>query len=167
MPRRLSGKTSKPDASKHTTNANRGNRMTDYSHLQGKPADVPPHFAGEIAAEEGVRRAAKRIADSIIADARNIEGPIVWVTGNSYMPPLRSFSDAEEVYQGRYPENGGGYWEFLVEELERLLSDAGVILDCPEDDNALFAVDARRWEFDEEMYRSEEMHDLSDEYRRI
>lgn len=104
------------------------------------------HYAGQAAADEAIRRAAKSIADSMIEDARGSgDSAVVFVTGNGYMPPLRSFSAAEQVWAATYPGDTGGEWEFLAEEVERLLSDANVALDCPEYDNALYVVDLNRF----------------------
>src|SRR5215467_14539387 len=75
-----------------------------------------------------VRRAARGIADSIIADARNSGAdPIAWVTGNSMMPPLRQFDAAEDVWQHPANEDGEAF-AFLVEVLEGFLADAEVAL---------------------------------------
>lgn len=109
-----------------------------------------------------VRRIAQEIADSIIADARNVHGPVVWVTGNSYMPPLRSFPGASYVYDAE--NNGDGeLFAVLLEELERLLSAADVALEYPDYDNALYAVDLRRWQYKEDPTGD----DLNDEWEAI
>ncbi len=96
-----------------------------------------------------VRGIAGRIAGSIIADARNLHGPVVWITGNSHMPPLRAITEAERVWNAE--NNDGELFAFLVEEIERHLAAADVLLECPEYDNALFAVDLRRWKFRDDL----------------
>ena len=48
--------------------------------------------------EGTVRRLARELADSIISDARTVHGPVVWLTGNACVPPIRSFLAAEYVY---------------------------------------------------------------------
>ena len=97
-----------------------------------------------------IRAAARDIADSIIADARNSgDDPVVWVTGNRYMPPMRSFSQAEEVYDD--PRDGDGEkFAWLVELVEGMLSEADVALECPDWDNALYAVDLARFKYRED-----------------
>lgn len=97
---------------------------------------------------------AKSIADSIIADARNVEGPVVWVTGNRYMPPARSFPEFEHVWQHEmneatpaHPYRAGMATEIMWEEVERLLSEANVETFVPEHDNSIYAVDLARWQY--------------------
>lgn len=94
-----------------------------------------------------VRRIAREIANSIISDARNSgPDPIAWITGNSMMPPLRSFDAAEDVWQHAANDDGEAF-AWLTELIEGHLSDANVALECPEYDNALYAVDLARFEF--------------------
>jgi hypothetical protein len=96
-----------------------------------------------------VRRIAREIADSVISDARNSgPDPIAWITGNSMMPPLRSFDTAEDVHQHAANEDGEAF-AWLAELIENHLSDANVALECPEWDNALYAVDLARFEYRE------------------
>jgi len=91
---------------------------------------------------------ARQIADSIIESARTSgDDPIAWVTGNSYMPPLRSFTLAEIVWQG---DLDGDLFAWLVELIENHLSDASVALECPDYDNAVYAVDLARFEYVED-----------------
>lgn len=106
---------------------------------------------------------ARRIAGSIIEDARALEGPVVWITGNSYMPPGRSIIEAEQVWQSRMNDDGEAY-AALWEEVERHLSDGNVILECPEWDNALYAVDLARWQYRED---GESSDDLNGEWEEI
>jgi hypothetical protein len=91
---------------------------------------------------------AREIAGSI-ADSARLSGddPIAWVTGNRYMPPLRSFPAAEAVWQD---DTDGQDFDYLTELVEAKLSEAGVALECPEHDNALYAVDLRRFEYSED-----------------
>jgi len=90
---------------------------------------------------------ARKIADSIIDSARTSgTDPIAWVTGNNYMPPLRSFSLAEEVWQDDVNDDGEAF-AWLVEEVERHVRKANVALEYPDYDNALYAVDLARFEY--------------------
>ena len=103
-----------------------------------------PYVLGEGA----VRQMARELADALISDARTLEGPVVWVTGNSYMPPIRSFTDAERVYDA----DNNRYGELLAwfaEMVEMRLSDANVLMECPDYDNALYVVDLTRYEYDD------------------
>jgi hypothetical protein len=99
-------------------------------------------------ADLAARAAAREIADEVIEAARNSgSDPIVWVTGNNYMPPLRSFAAAEKIYQ---TDRTGDVFAFLVEQLEQLLAEADVFMECPDWDNAYYAVDRRRFEYVED-----------------
>lgn len=96
-----------------------------------------------------VKRAARRIADEMISAARNSgSDPVAWVTGNSYMPPLRSFSDAEHIWQLPAFRDATA-WESLTDRVEWLLADAQVYMTSPEWDNALYVVDLARFEYSE------------------
>lgn len=96
----------------------------------------------------GLNNAAREIADSITTSARESgDDPIAWVTGNAFMPPLRSFTAAERVWQA---DDTGEDFQRLHEKVEARLADAQVALECPEHDNALYAVDLSRWEYVDE-----------------
>jgi hypothetical protein len=98
--------------------------------------------------ERIIRSSARQIAESIIDDARNSgSDPIAWVTGNSYMPPMRSFALAETIWQA---DDTGEDFAWLVELVEKRLDRAHVALECPEYDNSLYAVDLARFEYVED-----------------
>jgi hypothetical protein len=96
-----------------------------------------------------IQRSARDIADGIISSARKSgDDPISWVTGNSYMPPMRSFAAAEKIWQS----DAGNYGELfasLVELVESHCEEAHVYLACPDYDNAYYAVDMARFEYEE------------------
>lgn len=110
-----------------------------------------------------VRNIAYDVAASIIADARTNPGPVVWITGNSMFPPMRAIPAAERVYQAANNEDGQ-LWADFTEKVSELLSEASVTLECPPDDNALYAVDLRRWQYRED---AEEAEDLNDEWEQV
>jgi hypothetical protein len=92
-----------------------------------------------------------------IEAARLSDTPIVWITGNSYMPPIRSIPNAEECYK---EDDGGEAFELYVEAFEEALTEADVLLDAPDWDNALYVVDLKRWTYTED----EEGEDLNDDW---
>ena len=96
-----------------------------------------------------VRDYARQIADDIIGQARESgRDPIVWVTSNRFMPPLRYFTLAERIWQ--LPHNvQPDAWELLTELVDQHVADASVALECPDWDNALYAVDLTRWSYEE------------------
>ena len=101
---------------------------------------------------------ARTVADAIIADARTLHGPIVWITGNNYMPPLRAVPAASAVWDADNNDDGELFARF-VELLEGYLQEADVLLECPEWDNALYAVDLKRWKFLEHDATGNELGD--------
>ena len=110
--------------------------------------------------DQEIREAAQAIAESIVESAHNSGPcPIVWITGNNYMPPLRSFAEAEAVWQD---DADGQDFAELVDQVESRLTDANVLLDCPEYDNALYAVDTARFEHVES-----DGDNLADEWRPV
>jgi hypothetical protein len=105
---------------------------------------------------------ARKVADAIIEDARTVHGPVVWITGNSYMPPMRSITAAETVWQA-VNNDDGELWASFTELVESYLQKADVALECPEWDNALYAVDLRRWAYREDPTGD----DLNDEWEPV
>jgi hypothetical protein len=107
--------------------------------------EVTGDEARDLAREAELNSAATEIASSITEAARGSgSDPIAWVTGNAYMPPLRSFSAAEKVWQD---DSDGENFAHLHELVEARLADTDVALECPDYDNALYAVDLRRFEY--------------------
>ncbi|HEY1705496.1 MAG TPA: hypothetical protein VGG75_37905 [Trebonia sp.] len=125
------------------------------------------HIGGTRIVGHGAARAlAKVIASSMTADARASAEPVAWVTGNSYMPPLRSFPEAERVWQAdngarsSWPAlHGAAIWDTLVEEVERLLAAANVYMSVPDYDNAVYCVDMNRWQYREDGATGDDIND--------
>lgn len=107
--------------------------------------DIPSDYP-RILGNGAVREAAQSIAEGMTEAARTQPGPVVFVTGNSYVPALRSYPQAERVWNAENNADGGLFAFVLGEELERLLSAADVYLGAPDYDNALYVVDLRRWQ---------------------
>jgi len=101
------------------------------------------------------------VRDVISIIARTSDEPVAWLTGNSYMPPLRDLGEAETVYQN---DPDGTVWEAFMESLDRHLDQAKVLMECPEYDNALYVVDLMRFEHIE---RDDSCESLNDEWQRI
>lgn len=89
-----------------------------------------------------INAVARKVADFIIGEARGSGEPVVFVTGNSYFPPMRSFASMDDLWH----ESESAFYA-AVELVETLLSDADVYLDSPEYYNCLYAVDMKRFEF--------------------
>jgi hypothetical protein len=104
---------------------------------------------------------AKQLAAELITEARTLTGPVTWVTGNQYMPPLRSFPSAEAVYQLVDWE----LWDLFRETLESELDSANVTLMSPEYDNSLYVVDLARWEFTETPNPAFSPDDINSEWK--
>ena len=115
-----------------------------------------------ILGEGTVRKMARELADSIISEARTVHGPVVWLTSNAYMPPIRSFPAAERVYNADNNRDG----ELLVwfgEMVENHLSAANVMMEAPDYDNALYAVDLNRWQYKEPQFSTPNFPSVPDD----
>lgn len=110
---------------------------------------------------EEVEASAKQLAADLTANARTQPGPVIWVTGNQYFPPLRSFPSAEAVYQLVDWE----LWDLFRETLEAELDAADVTLIGAEDDNSLYVVDLARWEFTETPNPAFDPNDINSEWQ--
>lgn len=88
------------------------------------------------------RETAQQTAEYMIDAARNSDEPVVFVTGNSYMPPARWFAGADEIY-GTDLDLWDLYWTLV----ELKLHEANVYAACPDYDNAIYVVDMDRWEY--------------------
>jgi hypothetical protein len=113
-----------------------------------------------------VRQLAREVADTIIHEARTLHGPVVWITGNAYVPPLRSITSAELVWNAAN-NSDGELFAWFGEMVEAHLAEAEVAMECPEYDNALYAVDLKRWQYrdDDDVYDgTAEYDDLNDEW---
>lgn len=86
--------------------------------------------------------------------------PIVWLTGNSYMPPLRGWGRAEEVWQA---DDSGELWEEYAERWEEGVENNNIYVGCPDWDNALYGVDLTYWEY---VDGSEDAETLGEEWAR-
>lgn len=129
-------------SSHYTTGPDGNPALLNPSPYSYRKTEELPYVLGNAT----VRRYADEIADSIISDARTVHGPVVWITGNAYMPPMRAITLAERVYQADNNRDGE-LWADLVAMVEDRLSEADVLMECPDYDNALYAVDLRRWQF--------------------
>lgn len=87
------------------------------------------------------RQTAEQTAKYITEAARYSPGPVAWVTSNSYMPPARDFAGAEVIYQADLD-----LWELYWEAVEKHLDTAEVTTVVPDFDNAIYAVDLKRWQ---------------------
>lgn len=105
------------------------------------------------------------VAEEIISAARNSgNDPIAWVTGNSYMPPARSFSAMEDIWQADY-DRDEPLFDWVWEQVEEKVEEANVYLACPDYDNALYAVDMNRFQYRDNEFGTEDFgDDLQDEW---
>ncbi len=107
---------------------------------------------------DNLTQAGALIARDVIAPvARAGAGPIVWLTSNSYMPPIRDISDVERVWIA--DESGEEAFSTLVEAIESKLDQEQVYMACPEYDNALYVVDLKRWEHTADDTPADDLND--------
>lgn len=114
----------------------------------------------EILGEGKVREMALETAEDITHDARAAHGPVVWITSNRYMPAMRDIPDAERVWQADNNRDGE-LFAYFVSVVGEKLSENNVALECPDYDNALYAVDLNRWQYRD---TDEPADDLNDEW---
>ena len=110
-----------------------------------------------------VRKLARELADSIIEEVHSLPGPVVWLTGNSYIPPMRSFPAAERVYQS-VSNDDGELFEWFGDLVRGHLDAASITLECPDYDNALYAVDLKRWQYRDPTFSDPNFPSVPDDY---
>jgi hypothetical protein len=109
------------------------------------------------------REAAESVAAKLTERARRSgDEPVVFVTGNSYFPPLRSFPEFEALWQEEYAS--GDAFGFAVEILEDALNEADVYMGDTVYDGSLYVVDTARFEYDEQIDVEDYRETLSDEW---
>lgn len=115
--------------------------------------------AQQCAAQHGWQVATYLIEPEVRGQARQADSdPIVWLTGNSMMPPLREYANGNDIWHAAQQE---GVWTAYAEALEKRLDELEISMQCPDYDNALYAVDLRRWQYRDE---SEDAENLQDEW---
>lgn len=110
-------------------------------------------------------RAAYLLAQDVIESvrSRSEHESVQWMTGNSFMPPLRSLPEAERVWT----EGTDDAWHAFSERFFEVLEDERIYCASPEHDNGLYAVDLRVWEHVPEEEQGDEVQDdLRYEWRR-
>lgn len=86
------------------------------------------------------------IARDVIAPAaKESTEPVVFITGNSMMPPLREVDSIERLWDA-----DDDVFSDFVEALEHALDENQIYMASPEDDNCLYVVDLKRWEHRDE-----------------
>lgn len=123
----------------------------EHIQLTGGNAQAAPIDADTALREanEMAERAAIADAQDAITIARESTEPVCFITGNSYMPPLRAFGRAEDFWAASHEVDNYMLtpWEVYVETFDRTIDDASVLMECPEYDNALYVVDIARFEY--------------------
>lgn len=108
-------------------------------------------------------RAGYLLAQEVIESvrSRSEHESVQWMTGNSFMPPLRSLPEAERVWN----EGSEDSWHAFSARFFEALEQAQIYCTSPEYDNALYCVDLRVWEYVPEE-EQDEHDDLAYEWRR-
>lgn len=99
-------------------------------------------------------RLGRELAQMLVSDARNLEGPRVDVA-SGYMPALRGTDygrqvwDADNGTHSWWPELENAHvWQVFVDVIEETLEAAGVYMGTDEfDPDRLHVVDTHRWEY--------------------
>lgn len=86
---------------------------------------------------------AKLFARDVIAPvARESTEPVVFITGNRFMPPLRDFEEVDEIYH-----MSDDVFSTFFEAFEDTLAREMIFFGTPEDDNCHYVVDHKRWTY--------------------
>lgn len=117
-------------------------------------------------AEESARKDAATAIE--IARTGSPLEAVHFITGNSYMPPLRAFGRAEDFWQASHECEVFAYspWEAYCETFQQALEDAKIYLGCLDYDNALYVVDTAVWEISEAGLEGS-AENLSDEWSHV
>lgn len=101
-------------------------------------------------------------ARDVIAQTVREQGvePVVFLTGNRFMPPFRSFDEIEAVWQA---DEEGEYVVAIWECVEKCCDQNEIFIGQPEHDNAIYGVDLRKWEHNEDSIGD----DMNAEWQRI
>jgi hypothetical protein len=94
-----------------------------------------------------IEQMASLLGEYIATVARASTEPVLFITGNSMMPPVRELTPAEAIWTA---DNDGDTFEHFTEALWGKLEDLNILMEAPEYDNALYVVDLMRWEHREE-----------------
>lgn len=100
-----------------------------------------------------VGQIARLTARDVIAPvARESENPVVWLTGNSMMPPIRELTSGHIIWELDATNSDLCLFSSFMETLDNCLVDERVYMAAPDYDNALYVVDLTRWQHrDNEM----------------
>lgn len=125
-----------------------------HTLTEGIAADLR-HHCESMAAQVGWQIATYEIAP-VAKDSGDVA--IEWLTGNSYVPPLRSLDACERVWQIDGDAPGTlDLWGVMVEAITSRLIELRVEMAAPEYDNALYVVDLERFEYDEDADNGEDL----------
>lgn len=119
-------------------------------------------------AEQAGRLVAREIIEPILRELPS-EQPIVWLTGNSYMPPIRDIPAAERMWELTNDidsDTGAMVWELFMQAVDHECANREIEIAAPEHDNALYVVDLRRWER-KDANEEDVGDDMNDEWRPV
>lgn len=113
--------------------------------------------------------AALLVRDWIMPAVKASDEPVCWLTGNSYMPPIRAIDKMDDIWTATSTHGhilhdmADDMWVALCEEIERELDKNNIYMTSPEWDNSLYAVDLDRWEHIEDA----DGDSLNDEWKPV
>jgi hypothetical protein len=96
--------------------------------------------------------AALLVRDHIAPQVRASDEPVCWLTSNNFMPPIRAIDRMDDIWNAT--STHGNYWRDMADDIwvavcetiELELERNYIYMTSPEWDNALYAVDLKRWE---------------------
>jgi len=115
-----------------------------------------------------IQQYAALLVRDVIAPAVRGSGdePIVWLTSNRYYPAIRDLDKMDDIYKETSRDCGhvfqamsNNIWMALIEQINRELDQAHILMDGPEWDNALYGVDLTRFTRIDDPDQAETMSD--------
>lgn len=81
------------------------------------------------------------VRDVIGPELAASDSPVVTLTSNSYMPPIRDYAEVERLWT----LDNGDVFETFMETFEQKLNEYNFIVGSPDYDNMLYGIDLNRW----------------------
>lgn len=81
------------------------------------------------------------VRDVITPELRASDKPVVALTSNTYMPPIRDYGEVERLWQ----MDESDLFELFMESFEQKVNEANLIIGSPDFDNMLYGVDGNKW----------------------
>jgi hypothetical protein len=118
--------------------------------------------------EEQIANALSQLAALIARDviapvAQKYGHPVVALTSNAYMPPIRDIFECEVIWKNSRNDE----WQLFIENLERKLDENSIMMSSPDHDNMLYVTDTKQWALSADVSDDPNGHLDNDAWQRI